>query len=72
MKLILTENTNFTPMEVVDNFSQFVSPVNVSILVDHLSVPELSEFIVGFIEDDGDILFKVAGNYIKCTAKKEL
>jgi len=68
--LILTCNINYTPMQIIDNFSQFVKPSNISILIDHLTFPELSCSVAGFIEEDGDIFFKVAGEFIKCTAKK--
>jgi len=51
----LTNRKTYTPTEVVDLFSEYVKPENISILVDHLSYPTLAKSIISFAEIDGDI-----------------
>ena len=69
-KLTLTHNKNYTPIEVVDLFSQYVSPRNVEILVNHLTYPELSVCVDSFTEVEGDLLLGlVNGDFISIKLK---
>jgi hypothetical protein len=70
-KLILTNKKNYTPLEVVDLFSEYVSPHNVEILVDHLTYPELSLYVNSFTEMEGNlVLGLVGGDFISVKPKK--
>lgn len=69
-KLTLTHNKNYTPLGVVDLFSQYVSPRNVEILVNHLTYPELSVYVDSFTEVEGDLLLGlVNGDFISIKPK---
>ncbi len=68
--MIKTNKRNFTPTEIVDLFSGYVRPENLEILVAHLTYPELSECVIGFIEQDGDICFDVGDTALVRVRKK--
>ena len=70
-KFIKTKRKNYTTLEVVDLFSKHVRPENLEILVNHLTYPELSHYIVSFTEIDGDVCFNIGqGNELIKVTKK--
>lgn len=56
-KIFLTAKRLYTTQQVTDAFSDKVSGDNLNVLIGHLCNEELSSYIVGFTEDDGDICF---------------
>jgi len=60
---ILTGNISYSPLEVIDYFSEFVLGENLNTLVFNLSSPEIAEQITSFKEENGELLFKVRGKY---------
>lgn len=51
----LTNYQTWNEEEIIDLWSTKVQPENVKILIDHLSIPELAEYILSFVEIDGII-----------------
>lgn len=72
IKIIYTNHRQYTPMQVVDELSQFVDPKNVEILVGHLCDPKLCDFITGFAEVDGVISFQINDNHFVEVRRKEM
>lgn len=71
VEFILTNRKIYTPMEVVDLFSEHVRPENLEILIKHIAHPELAESVFSFAEIDGDIVLNLGNgeNMIKITKK---
>lgn len=72
MELYYTNSKHFTPMQVVDDLSGFVTPENVEILVGHLSDPVLCEYITAFAEVEGVINFQIADGHMVAVNRKEM
>lgn len=72
IKIIYTNHRHYTPMQVVDELSQFVDPKNVEILVGHLCDPKLCEYITGFTENEGIIAFQISDGHMVEVKRKEM
>ena len=68
--IVLTNNKVYTALEVVNLFSEYISPKNVEILVDHLTYADLSEVVESFTEQDG-VLFLNVGDGFFSVARRE-
>ncbi|MGQ2984885.1 hypothetical protein [Flavobacterium sp.] len=56
LTIILTGERLYTRVEVAETFSSYLSSQNLHILQDHLTIPNLSEDITGFFEDEGTLV----------------
>jgi len=69
-KFIPTQQKVYTPLEVVDLFSKYVTADNVSILVDHLTEADLAPHIISFSQNNDIIFFNIGvEELIKVTRK---
>ena len=68
--IVLTEQRVYTPEEIIDDFSQYVSPHNIKALIDHLIYEDLSEDVIAFTEQNGVLFLSVEpGKYFSVTQK---
>lgn len=72
MDIIYTNRQQYTPAEVVDMFTGYVTDGNMDVLVHHLTDPKLSKHITGFIESGGVVHFQVNDNHMVPIRRKEL
>jgi len=56
-ELFCTAGQWFTLDQAEKYFRDKVSALNYEILMDHITVPELAKHILGFLEQDGDLIF---------------
>lgn len=69
-KFILTHKKVYTPMEVVDLFSEYVLPSNLEALVDHLTCEDLAPNIISFSQINDIIYFNLGiGDLLKVIKK---
>lgn len=69
-KFILTQRKVYTPMEVIDLFSEYVTADNVGILVDHLTEEDLAPNIISFSQINDIVYFNIGlEELIKVTKK---
>jgi len=53
--LVLTNRKCYTEKEVKEQFSEYVSPENMQVLIDHIVHPELACYVSSFAEIEGEI-----------------
>ncbi len=58
-KFIQTDRKVYTDMEVIDLFSEYVTPDNLKILVEHLTDLELAPNIISFSQNNDIVFFNV-------------
>jgi hypothetical protein len=67
---IQTNKKVYTPLEVIDLFSEYVTPNNLEALVDHLTAEELAPSIVSFLQLNNNIYFNIGvGDLLKVIKK---
>lgn len=67
---IQTNKKVYTPLEIIDNFSEYVSPSNLEALVDHLTNIDLAPNIISFSEINNNLYFNLGiGDLLKVIKK---
>lgn len=70
-RIIITNKKLYTPEEVVDEFSGYISHKNISLLIDHICVPELAECVISFTEQDGILFLNIGTGEFVSVVKRE-
>ncbi len=73
LRIILTGEKTYTPIEVIDNFGEYLSNRNTAILTDHLIYESLASQIKSFFEDEnGDLNINLINDEtLKITVNKK-